>query len=116
MRGYLVLGNGMRLALTPGSSVSLGRQHVRLTPAATSVARCQCEVTVSSNSGTVLATSRGFNPTTLLASNGRIILQQGDMSSLCLAYGLTCAPRLCDLDVIKLAEKATCQGKSSSPV
>ena len=77
MPGELLLASGMRLALTPGSCVTLGRQHVRLSPAATAVARVQCQVTVSAGGDAVFATSKGVNPTAVLTQAGRVLLRQG---------------------------------------
>lgn len=81
MLGHLKLGSGEKLTLVLGSTTSLGRQHVRIYPAAAAVARCQCEVTVLER-GAVRVTSRGVNPTAVLSAVGRTLLQQGTSLSL----------------------------------
>jgi hypothetical protein len=74
--GHLKLGNGDKVWLVPSTTVTLGRQHVRIHPAAAAVARCQCEVSAS-HSGVVHATSKGTNPTAVSSPAGQRLLRQG---------------------------------------
>ena len=74
--GHLKLGNGDKVWLVPGTTVTLGRQHVRIHPAAAAVARCQCEVSAS-HGGAVHATSKGTNPTAVWSPAGQRLLRQG---------------------------------------
>ena len=107
--GHLKLGNGDKVWLVPGTTVTLGRQHVRIHPAAAAVARCQCEVSAS-HGGVVHATSKGTNPTAVWSPAGQRLLRQG-VCLCCLKCPLSTAQLQCIAFSAPLVHPGKAHGK-----